>query len=278
LRNRIQPCIPNTVTDRFLKSAIAMCEDAGAIHMAHLGRDLEVDFKGDANLVTQVDRLSEETILERIRREYPDHAIVAEESGRHGQAAEYVWYVDPLDGTTNYAHAFPFFGVSIALALRGEMIVAAIYAAALGEMMTATRGGGAWRNGRPMRVSQARTVNDSLLATGFAPRVRQDLCNVDEFAAMLQRSQAVRRPGSASLDLAFVASGRLDGFWEFDLSPWDVAAGSLLVTEAGGRVTQIDGSTFDVEGRAILATNGLVHDEMKEVLASTPFRYRDAVN
>lgn len=265
------------MTDRFLHAAIAMCEEAGAIQMAYLAREHRVDFKGRGNLVTEVDRLAEEAVLDRIRSLFPDHAIVAEESGEHGRADEYVWYVDPLDGTTNYAHGFPIFAVSIALVRRGEPIVGVVFAPALGELFTATRGGGSWLNGRPIRVSTAPDLERSMVATGFYPPV-QDLHNVDEFVEMLQKSQAVRRPGAASIDLAYVACGRFDGYWEYRLGPWDVAAGALLVTEAGGTVTNVDGSPFGLHDRAILATNGLVHAEMKEVLANTPRRYRHEVS
>ena len=261
----------------FLEAAIAMCEEAGAIQMAYLNRRHQIDLKGRGNLVTEVDKLAEDAILERIVRAFPDHAIVAEESGDHGGAADYIWYVDPLDGTTNYAHGFPIFAVSIGLTYKGESIVAAVFAPALGELFTATKGGGTLLNGRPVRVSQAPDLESSMVATGFYPPV-QDLKNVDEFVAMMQNSQAVRRPGAASMDLAYVACGRFDGYWEFRLAPWDVAAGCLLVTEAGGSVTNIDGSTFDIYGKAILATNSLIHGEMQEVLASTPRRFRDAVS
>lgn len=265
------------MTYRFLSAAIAMCEEAGAIQMAHLAREHQVDLKGRGNLVTEVDRLAEKAILESIRSQFPDHAIVAEESGEHGKGAEYVWYVDPLDGTTNYAHGFPIFAVSVGLVRNGQPIVGVVFAPALRELFTATWGGGTWLNGRPVRVSTAPNLEQSLVATGFYPPV-QDLHNVDEFVHMLQNSQAVRRPGAASMDLAYVACGRFDGYWEYRLAPWDVAAGALLVTEAGGTVTNMDGSPFDLYGRAILATNGVVHAEMKEVLASTPRRYRDTVS
>lgn len=264
--------------DRFLHAAIAMCEEAGAIHMAYLAREHQVDFKGRGNLVTEVDRLAEKAVLDLIHRQFPDHAVVAEESGQHGAgAAEFVWYVDPLDGTANYAHGFPIFAVSIGLVRRGVPVVGAIFAPALEEFFTAAKGGGAWLNGRPIRVSKAPDLESSMVATGFYPPAA-DLHNVDEFVQMLQHSQAVRRPGAASIDLAYVACGRFDGYWEYRLAPWDVAAGCLLVTEAGGTVTNMDGSPFDIHGRAILATNGLVHFEMKEVLASTPRRYRDEVS
>ncbi len=262
----------------YLEAAIAMCDEAGAIHARHLDQEHDIRLKRVADLVTEVDHLAEEAIIRRIREQFPDHAIVAEESGAQGAGTDNVWYVDPLDGTTNYAHGFPAFCVSIALARAGQVVVAAIYAAALGELFTAARGEGAWRNGRPMRVSRVPDVAQSLVATGFLPSVRDDLHNVDEFVAFLRCSQAVRRPGSAALDLAFVACGRFDGFWEYGLAPWDVAAGSLLVTEAGGTVSNLDGSRFDVAGKGILATNGLVHGEMQDVLASTPKRYRDGVS
>ncbi|MBM3270311.1 MAG: inositol monophosphatase [Candidatus Sericytochromatia bacterium] len=262
----------------FLEAAIAMCEEAGAIHARYLHQEQVISEKGVGDLVTEVDRRAEAAIIERLRALFPDHAILAEESGRHAAGEDYIWYVDPLDGTTNYAHGFPAFCVSIALLHRGRVEVAAVHAVALGELFTAARGEGAWRNGRPIRVSRVPDIARSLVATGFSPSVREDGHNIAEFVAFLHRAQAVRRPGSAALDLAFVACGRLDGFWEYRLAPWDVAAGSLLVTEAGGVVTQIDGTAFDPAGRAILASNGLVHEEMRQVLATTPNRHPHTVS
>jgi myo-inositol-1(or 4)-monophosphatase len=264
--------------EKFLEAAVAMVKHAGAIHMAHLGTRLEIAYKSDVNLVTQVDKLAEEAILARIREAFPVHAVVAEESGESGRA-DHVWYVDPLDGTTNYAHGFPMFSASVALYRSGEPLVAAVFLPVLGELYTAVRGGGAYLNGTRLSVSAIDSVERSLVATGFSPEVRQDLHNVDEFVAMLRRSQAVRRPGACTIDLAFVACGRFDGFWEYRLAPWDVAGGRLLVEEAGGRVTSVDGSPFDVEGRSsILASNGRIHGEMVEVLASTPHRHQDRLH
>lgn len=262
----------------YLDAAVAMARKAGEIHLERLGKRHEIAYKGDIDLVTEVDKLSEAAILDDLRRQFPDHAVVAEESGESLTGSEFCWYIDPLDGTTNYSHAFPFFAVSIGLAVRGQVEVGVVYAAAMGELFTCARGQGAWLNGEPVRVSPVADLDDALLATGFPPAVRKDLTNVPEFVAFLQRGQAVRRPGAASLDLAYVACGRIDGFWEYGLSPWDVAAGSLMVTEAGGTVTGIRQPRFEVGEREILTSNGRIHEEMRSLLLAPPRLHVDPLS
>jgi myo-inositol-1(or 4)-monophosphatase len=218
-----------------------------------------------ADLVTDADRASEEIIVARLRAEYPSAAILAEESGKHAGSGNERWIVDPLDGTTNFAHGYPLFCVSIAYERDGELIAGVVHAPAMGETFAAERGAGAQLNGKPIAVSAIDRVGDAMTCTGFHPADFQR--NARCFEAASHAAQAVRRDGAAALDLAFLACGRFDGFWEFDLSPWDVAAGTLLVLEAGGTVTRIDGSPAALDARSILATNGRIHDELRGVLA-----------
>jgi myo-inositol-1(or 4)-monophosphatase len=218
-----------------------------------------------ADLVTDADRESESVIVRRLRREYPGAAILAEESGAHGGSKAERWIVDPLDGTTNFAHGYPLFCVSIAYEREGELLAAVIYAPAMNECFSAERGAGARLGDRPIAVSTLDRLRDALTCTGFHPAdfERNEEC----FRAVSHRAQAVRRDGSAALDLAYVACGRFDGFWEFDLNPWDVAAGTLLVREAGGMVTRAEGAPAALDARSILATNGRIHDELRDALA-----------
>jgi myo-inositol-1(or 4)-monophosphatase len=221
-----------------------------------------------SNLVTDMDRASEDLIVSAIRKEYPDHSIVAEEGGESGNSP-FRWYIDPIDGTTNFAHGVPIFCASVALEVAGEAQVAAVYDPTRRELFTAERGCGAQLNGRPIHVSAAERLVDAVLVTGFPYDVHD---RVDEivglFGAFVGRARAVRRLGSAAIDLCYVAAGRLDGFWESDLKPWDIAGGSLIVSEAGGRVTAMDGSPFTSRTREVLATNHRLHDQMLDVVAS----------
>ena len=219
-----------------------------------------------ADLVTDADRASEAIVVERLRKDFPSATILAEESGLHRGTGDERWIVDPLDGTTNFAHGYPLFCVSIAYERAGELIAGVVYAPALGECFAAERGSGARSGDRKISVSNVEKTGDAMVATGFHPADFER--NAALFRAASARAQAVRRDGSAALDLAYVACGRFDGFWEFDLSPWDVAAGTLLVREAGGTVTRIDGSPGDVDARSILATNGRIHAEFTGVLCS----------
>jgi myo-inositol-1(or 4)-monophosphatase len=258
-----------------LNFAIQTARDAGAILLDRLGRALQVSNKGDIDLVTESDLASEKLIIERIKSHYPRHAILAEESGETAGVelisgtSDWKWIIDPLDGTTNYAHGYPCFCVSIALENAGVIEVAAIYDPTRDEMFAAERGQGATLNGRRMRVSAVDELNSAMLCTGFPYNVRERPNFERDFARFTMAAQAVRRDGSAAIDLAYVACGRFDGFWEDGLKPWDVAAGILLITEAGGCVTDFNGNALDIYTAKVLASNGLVHDSMMQVLVSS---------
>lgn len=251
-----------------LNFAIQMAHDAGRILADRFGRAIEIKNKGDIDLVTESDLAAEKLIVERIKSYYPRHAILAEESGVGGNegANEWKWIIDPLDGTTNYAHGYPCFCVSIGLERDGVMALGVVYDPMRDETFAAERGEGATLNGRRIRVSEVDDLNRALLCTGFPYDVRDNGDFARHFQNFIMHAQSVRRDGSAALDLAAVACGRFDGFWEEGLRPWDVAAGVLLVEEAGGRVSRYDGSPFDTYTPPIMASNGLVHDAMMRVL------------
>jgi myo-inositol-1(or 4)-monophosphatase len=256
-----------------LNFAIQTARDAGAILTDRLGRALQVSNKGDIDLVTEADLASEKLIIERIKSHYPRHAILAEESGATDgvevlAGSDWKWIIDPLDGTTNYAHGYPCFCVSIGLERAGAIELAVIYDPTRDEMFAAERGQGATLNGRRMRVSTVEVLNNAMLCTGFPYNVRERPDFAREFANFTMEAQAVRRDGSAALDLACVACGRFDGFWEDGLNAWDVAAGVLLIEEAGGRVTNFSGGTLDIYTPKVLASNGLVHNAMMKVLGT----------
>jgi myo-inositol-1(or 4)-monophosphatase len=257
-----------------LNFAIQTARDAGRILADRMGRALQVSNKGAIDLVTEADLAAEKLIVERITSHYPRHAILAEESGvTEGHTlsdgnAEWRWIVDPLDGTTNYAHGYPCFCVSIALEHEGSLEVGVIYDPTRDELFAAERGQGATLNDRTIRVSDVDDLNAAMLCTGFPYNVRERPDFAREFANFTMEAQAVRRDGSAAIDLAYLACGRFDGFWEDGLNPWDIAAGVLLIEEAGGRVTDFKGSALDIYSPKVLATNGLVHDRMMHVLAS----------
>ena len=248
------------------KFAEDLARAAGEILKHYASRDKHVELKGRANLVTVADRESEELIVREIRTRYPDHGILAEESGLLAAAAGTSldrWIIDPLDGTTNYAHQFPMYSVSIGFERRGEMLCGAVYDPVRNEMFTGSRGGGAFLNGQPISVSDVSRLSDGLLLTGFPYDFREKVGRaLGLFRSFLIEAQAVRRAGSAALDLCYIASGRCDGFWELDLQPWDTAAGSVIVEEAGGRITDFSGRPFRVESYEILASNGHIHGEM----------------
>ena len=241
-------------------------EAAGAEHRAGLNRTLDIAHKSNtSDLVTDVDRAAEDAVRAVLARRRPEDAIVGEEGGATG-AAPVRWLIDPVDGTTNYAHRFPFFAVSVAAEAPGGLAAGAILDVSRDELFTAVRGGGAFLNGRQISVSRTARLADSLVATGFGYDFADTRANLEEFAAVLARTRSVRRPGAASLDLAYVACGRLDAFWELQLGAWDVAAGMLLIREAGGVVTGLDGSSYPPGEGPAVASNGLVHAELLGVL------------
>jgi myo-inositol-1(or 4)-monophosphatase len=243
-----------------LDAAIEIAREAGQLLMAHQG--VRYELKGEHDLVTMADRTSEKLIIERLREHFPEHGIVAEEGGRAEMNAELRWYVDPLDGTTNFAHGFPMWNVTLALAKGNSVIAGVVYDPLNRELFAAERGAGARLNGVPIHVSKAATLNDSLVATGFPSRRRHMNVNVHFYYQLAMLTHGVRRGGSAAIDLAYTACGRLDAFWEFGLNPWDMAAGTLLVEEAGGRTSGMRGEVLDLHGVYLLADNGHIHEEM----------------
>jgi myo-inositol-1(or 4)-monophosphatase len=252
-----------------LNFAIDVAREAGAVLVQHLG-SARISTKGDIDLVTEADLASENLIIERIRSYYPQHGILAEESGEAvlsgGRRSDWKWIVDPLDGTTNYAHGYPCFCVSIALEHAGAIEIGVVYDPVRDEMFAAERGSGATLNDRRIRVSSVEDLNCAMLCTGFPYNVRERPDFTRDFANFTMAAQAVRRDGSAALDLAYVACGRFDGFWEDGLSPWDIAAGMLLIEEARGRVSNFDDEPLSIYTRKVLASNGLVHQDMLRVL------------
>jgi len=254
----------------YLNFAIELARAAGDVLGHYMSRDKRVESKGFANLVTAADKDSEALIIRRIRERYPNHAILAEESGASGSpnSAEGKWIIDPLDGTTNFAHQYPFFCVSIAFEREGRIQCGAVYDPWRDEMFSSSHGFGAFLNGQRIGVSEVETLASSLIMTGFPYGFRDKIKTVvSQFEGFLLQSQAVRRGGSAALDLCYTALGRVDGFWELDLHPWDTAAGAVILEEAGGRVTDFSGHPFSIYGHEILASNGRIHDEMLQVLA-----------
>jgi myo-inositol-1(or 4)-monophosphatase len=250
----------------FLRAAIEIAREAGAILREEYAKPPEIRYKGEVDIVTQADKRSEALIVERLRGEFPGHAIVAEEGGGSGNAqAEYVWHVDPLDGTTNFAHGYPCFAVSLALLKDGEPVAGVVFDPIHDELFTAARGQGAHLNGAPIHVSAISRLAQGLLATGFPVQKRTLNSNIYYYWDFTLRSHGVRRDGAAALDLCYIACGRFDGFWEFGLKSWDTAAGILLVTEAGGRVSDFAGQPFHPGGAEVLATNGLFHEEMRKI-------------
>ena len=249
--------------------AIEFAREAGAILKSGYGTIHAPEHKGVIDLVTEYDRRSEALLLRLIGERFPDHAILAEESGMHEAAAGRTrWLVDPLDGTTNFAHNYPFFCVSIGIEQAGELVAGAVYDPVRDELFAAARGLGATVNGTPIHVSAIARVQDALLVTGFPYTVREHPETiVPLFQAFLVRAQGVRRDGSAALNLCYLACGRFDGFWERHLSAWDMAAGVMIVREAGGTVTRFNGSTFELDRREIVASNTHVHDEMTRLIA-----------
>jgi len=253
----------------YLDFAIELARAGGDVLKQYMAGEKQVELKGRANLVTVADKESEALIIRRIRERYPDHAILAEESGASG-AGRSKWIIDPLDGTTNFAHQYPFFCVSIGFEQAGEVVSGAVYDPWRDEMFSGARGLGSFLNGERLQVSGVAKLGDGLLTTGFPYRVREKIAlAMSQFEAFIIESQAVRRGGSAALDMCYTALGRCDGFWELDLSPWDTAAGLVILEEAGGRVTDFKGNPYSVYMKEILASNGKIHEELVEVLEKT---------
>jgi myo-inositol-1(or 4)-monophosphatase len=259
----------------FLEVAIEAAREAAIIVRADFDRPKQISYKGEVDLVTETDRRSEALIVGKLRKHFPNHAIVAEE-GSEGAAAgaKYCWYVDPLDGTTNFVHGYPCVGISIGLLEDGEPIVASVMNPVSGELFTAAKGRGAQLNGKPMHVSSVKKLSESLVVTGFPTDQRKKSINMDFYWEFTLRSHGVRRDGSAALDLCSVACGRFEGFWEFGLKSWDTAAGILLVTEAGGAVSDLSGASSHPGGPEMIASNGLIHAEMLQLAALITSRPR----
>jgi myo-inositol-1(or 4)-monophosphatase len=258
--------------DSFIPAMSAIAREAGALLMHYFHQHLKIEYKGEADLVTAADRAAEALIRDRIRAQWPTHDVLGEEQGLSDRGSDYRWYVDPLDGTTNFAHGYPVFCVSMGLEYqepdqrsagqRASRIAAVIYDPTRDELFTAEQGRGARLNGEPIHVSKTPALKESLLATGFPSHKRHKNPNIFFYHQITLHTHGVRRAGSAALDLCNVASGRYDGFWEFNLNPWDTAAGVLIVEEAGGKVTRFDGSPFELNSLETVASNGLLHEAL----------------
>lgn len=258
-----------------------IAREAGALVLHYFHQKLKIEYKGDADLVTAADRASEKLIRERISTQFPSHDVLGEEQGLNDQGSDYRWYVDPLDGTTNFAHGYPVFCVSMALEHQaagdraagrpGQRIAGVVYDPTRDELFSAEQGRGARLNGETIRVSKTAQLKECLVGTGFPSHKRHKNPNIFFYHQITLKTHGVRRAGSAALDLCNVACGRYDGFWEFNLNPWDTAAGVLIVEEAGGKATRFDGSPFELNSRETLASNGFVHDalihEFQEIFA-----------
>lgn len=256
--------------EKLTKVAVEAALKSGEILRKGFGTSFEINSKeGKNNLVTDYDKMSEKTIIEYINSIFPDHVFLAEESGKTGELLndKIRWIIDPLDGTVNFAHSLPIFSISIAAELNREIISGVVYHPLLNELFVAQKGGGAFLNNKRLNVSSNGDIDSSMLVTGFPYNVNQNPCGcIDHFVNIIKRGIPVRRLGSAALDLAYVAAGRFDGFWEINLNPWDVAAGILLVQEAGGKVSQYNGEVYWIDNDSILATNGMIHTEISSIL------------
>src|SRR5580698_1756739 len=260
----------------FAHVAEGIARQAGALLRGFYAKGVATEYKGDVDLVTEADRASEQLIVAKLKEAFPSHGVYGEEGTRSGLDSEDRWYVDPRDGTTNFAHGFPAFCVILGLEKRaaglaadadGEMVAGVIYDPLRNEMFSVEKGKGAWLNGRAIHVSKTATLQESLTATGFPSQKRHGSPNIHFYQEFTLRSHGVRRAGSAGLDLAYVACGRLEAFWEFNLNPWDTSAGVLLVEEAGGKVSRFDGSTFTLDSSETFASNGLIHAEMQQLFS-----------
>jgi myo-inositol-1(or 4)-monophosphatase len=251
----------------YLEVAVEAAKLGGEVLRQYYGQVKEIEYKGEINIVTNVDKRSEKLIVELLSSRFPKHSILAEEGTDVANASEYKWVIDPLDGTTNYAHDYPIFCVSVGLEKNGEMIAGAVYQPIFEELFVAEKGGGAYLNGRKIQVSRIDKLKQGLVSTGFPYDVLENPGQaMKDFSYFVDSAQAVRRDGSAALDLCYVAMGRFDGFWEARLKPWDTAAGVLIVTEAGGRVTDFQDGHYSIYKDQVVASNGLLHEQMCTVL------------
>jgi myo-inositol-1(or 4)-monophosphatase len=251
----------------YLNVAITAAKEAGRVQMHHFGHFHPIEYKGDFNPVTEIDKLCDQAILQIIFDAFPNHDLLTEESPFEAKGSPWRWIVDPLDGTTNYFHGYPCFCVSIGLEVEGEVRLGVVYNPVLDELFHAEKGKGAFLNGNRIFVSHTDHLKGSFLSTGFPYDVQEHPdFYLRYFRQFITRSFAIRRPGSAAIDLCYLAAGRFDGFWELNLHAWDVAAGSLMVTEAGGRVTDFQGQSFSIYSQETLASNGMIHEEMLQVI------------
>jgi myo-inositol-1(or 4)-monophosphatase len=251
----------------YFKVGLRAAHKAGNLLLKNFLKKHEISYKSKIDLVTEMDTKAEELIVSHIKKNFPDHGILSEEKERKETGSEYIWLIDPLDGTVNYAHGFGFFCVSIALEHKEKGIVLGVVNAPyFNECYTAITGQGAYLNSKPVRVSDTGDLDKAMVATGFPYDIEESRANIDKFVRFLLQSQAVRRPGSAAIDMCLVAAGRFDGFWEMKLNPWDTAAGSLIIKEAGGTITDFGGGEFSPYGKEVLATNGRIHSQMMKVI------------
>lgn len=258
--------------DVLLRAAIEAAQAAGALLLRYAATGFEIEYKNPINLVTDADRAAEQCVIDHLKTRFPDHHFLAEERGRDNEGSSpYRWIIDPLDGTTNFAHSFPTYCVSIGLEHDGECIIGVVFDPSRNELFTAVEHRGAQVNGRPLHVSETQTLDSSLLVTGFAYDIRETKRNnLDHFVKFALKAQGLRRTGSAALDLCYVAAGRFDGFWEVRLNPWDMAAGSVIVREAGGHLTDFSGKALSIYGHELVASNGRIHEAMLAVLNQAP--------
>ncbi|MCP9461405.1 MAG: inositol monophosphatase [Nitrospira sp.] len=259
-------------TESLLTVAVNAAREAGSLLLDYARSGFHVEHKSPVNLVTDADHAAEQCVIDYVRRHFPDHGFLAEERGRdQASPSPYLWIIDPLDGTTNFAHGYPIYCVSIGVEYRGRCLLGAVFDPSRDELFTAADKRGASLNGRPLHVSDTKDLGSSLLVTGFAYDIRDTpRNNLDHFAKFALKAQGVRRTGSAALDLCYVAAGRFDGFWEVRLNPWDMAAGSVIVREAGGRLTDFRGNELSIYGQELVASNGHIHDAMLKVLSEPP--------
>ena len=250
----------------YLTSMQELAREAGALLLSYFGK-VSIEYKGDVDIVTEADRASEKLVVARIRKQWPSHDLIGEEGSRNETGSDFRWYVDPLDGTTNFAHGYPVFCVSLGLEYKGQRIAGVVYDPCRDEMFAAEKGSGSRLNGLPIHVSKTARLAESLVATGFPSHKRHKNPNIHFYHQITLRSHGVRRAGSAALDLCYVSCGRFDAFWEFNLNSWDTAAGVLLVEEAGGKVTNFSDAPFSIDSRELLATNTLLHQEMLKEFA-----------